>query len=79
MVGYELQELTRLAAVYRYYPENDRSNVGIVSFDLASNQGEVLKRADKDDIGWYSMHLFGQLEEFNISGRFKKDGRIAWY
>lgn len=79
MVGYELQELTRSNAVYRYYPENDKSNAGIVSFDLASNQGEVLKRADDDDFGWYSMHLLGKLEEFNASGRFENDGYIAWY
>ena len=79
MVGYELLKLTDEEALYSYYPENDHSNAGIVSFDRASNRGEVLERAQNDNHSSYSGHMFSQLREFNASGEFRETGYVAWY
>ena len=79
MVGYKLVSLNKNTVVYNYYPENDLSNKGIISYDRNKGQMSVTNRAEEDEFSFYSAHMLRMLEESNETGGFQDNGYIAWY
>lgn len=77
MVSFEIRELNEDVAVYSYYPENDRNDVGILRFFIKTGDWEIDEPASFGGVK-YPAHLARRLNEFRETGNWKESGYVAW-
>ena len=79
MLRFEMKHIDDSKVDYTYYVEGDRTDVGVVSLNVATGDFDVLQQAKGDRRGRYAMHLISRMREFLSSGSFAKAGTVAWY
>lgn len=73
MVKYELIEKVDGGYLYRYFPNGDRNNPGIVFVRDGGKDGEIIKLSSKDEGHVYAGHAIYGI----VPG--EQEGTRAWY
>ena len=78
MVRIELLSLTETEAIYKYFPEHETENYGIVSVNRQSGK-RIIRQAASGYGSEYAFHACHEIDRYIAANNFKPKGMAAWY
>ncbi len=72
MLTYKLKEIKDHVKYYEYYPEGDKSECGIIAFDLDGGI-DIIQDSKVDVKRYYAIHAVDGIDTSEDSGM------VAWY
>ena len=74
----ELLEVNEDKVVYKYFPETETEDFGIVSVNRKTGERKIEKLFEKYG-KTYAFHACRRLENYIAEGKFPVNGGVAWY
>lgn len=74
----ELLEVNEHKVIYKYYPEQETENFGVVSVNRKTGERKIEKLFDNYG-KTYAFHACRELERYINNGNFPVKGGVAWY
>lgn len=74
----ELLEVNESKVVYKYFPETETENFGVVSVNRKTGERKIEKLFEKYG-KTYAIHACNRLEDYIEDGKFPVIGGVAWY
>ena len=74
----ELLEVNESKVIYKYYPEQETENFGVVSVNRKTGERKIEKLFDNYG-KMYAFHACRELERYITNGNFPVKGGVAWY
>lgn len=80
MVNLYLDFVNEGLVQYRFYPEDQKEDFGIVQVHRATHKRICLKDVDKSKYCiWYKFHVWQAIDEYIDKNRFPEHGVAIWY
>ena len=78
MVKIELLSVDETDAVYKYFPEQETENYGVISVNRKTGERSIRQKALKYG-SEYAFHACREIERYIAKNDFKSRGLVAWY